>query len=74
MSKIVELPSRRMIKTDNIIYISNYKGQDGRDFFEGIYFYFDIIFAGGEKIKMKYVNIDDCERDWNCLRSAIKTQ
>lgn len=70
-NKIVELPSGRMIKTDNIIYISDYKG---RDFIEGICFYFDIIFAGGEKIKMKYVNIDSCERDWNCLRSAIKTQ
>lgn len=78
---IIELPSGRMVNIDNIIYISDIKNKHR---LEGDQWYFDVLWANGQKVRITFINqnsneltwktSDKCSEDWYALKLAVKNQ
>ena len=71
-NKMNELPSGRMINTDDIIYISDIKCKT--NVLEDIYYYFDVLWANGQKVNIKFMDKGKCDSDWHCLKSIMRSQ
>lgn len=70
--KIIELPSGKMISIHDIIYVSNIKNKSKLDVFENIQYYFDVLWANGQKVSINFNNIEQCKTDWLNLKDIIK--
>ena len=68
--KIIELPSGRMISIHDIIYVSNIKNKS--DVFENIQYYFDVLWANGQKVSINFNDYEQCKLDWIDLKNVIK--
>ena len=69
---MVELPSGRMVDLENVIYLSDIKEKSSW-FTDWAYEYtFDIIWAGGERITLKFDNKENCVLDWEYLKLLLK--
>lgn len=68
--KIIELPSGRMISIHDIIYVSNIKNKS--DIFENFQFYFDVLWANGQKVSINFNDYEQCKLDWLDLKNVIK--
>lgn len=69
---MVELPSGRMVNLENVIYLSDIKEKSSW-FTDWAYEYsFDIIWAGGERITLKFDNKENCILEWENLKLLLK--
>lgn len=69
---IIELPSGRVVNIDNIIYISDVKNK--QHILEGDQWYFDVLWANGQKVSINFNNYEQCELDLHTLKLAVKNQ
>lgn len=67
---IVELPSGKMVNLDNIIYVSEVK--EHSNFFDETDHRFDVLWAGGERVTMKFDNKENCILEWENLKVLLK--
>ena len=67
-----ELPSGRMVDVENIIYLGEIKEKS--NFFTDwdTVYYFEVVWAGREKVTLTYKDKANCVIDWEHLKMYIK--
>lgn len=69
MRTMFELPSGRMVDVENIIYMGEIRTTT--NFFDDVFYKFDVIWAGREKIEFTYTDKEKCVLDWEYLKRYI---
>lgn len=69
MRTIFELPSGRIVDIENIIYLGEIRTTT--NFFDDVFYKFDVIWAGREKIEFTYTDKEKCVLDWEYLKRYI---
>lgn len=64
-----ELPSGRVVDIENIIYLGEIRTTT--NFFDDVFYKFDVIWAGREKLEFTYTNKENCVLDWEHLKRYI---
>lgn len=69
MRTTFELPSGRIVDIENIIYLGEIRTTT--NFFDDVFYKFDVIWAGREKIEFTYTDKEKCVLDWEHLKRYI---
>lgn len=71
MAAKFELPSGRMVDVENIIYLGEIKEKS--NFFTNwdTVYYFEVVWAGREKVTLTYKDEENCILDWEHLKRYI---
>lgn len=64
-----ELPSGRIIDIEHIIYLGEIR--ETTNFFDDMFYKFDVVWAGREKIEFTYTNKEKCVLDWERIKQYV---